>query len=448
MSVGYHCEHALVDGVIEPSVRVTVDAGRFTSVDVGAAPEPADRRLRGLTVPGLANAHSHAFHRALRSRTQRERGSFWTWRETMYRAAERLDPDRYHALAQAVFAEMTLAGFTAVGEFHYVHHESDGTPYADPNAMAEALFAAAEEAGIRLLLLDTLYLHGGLDGGGYAEPTGAQRRFTDGSADAWAERVSQLRSDGDFRRVGAAIHSVRAVDPDAMALVAEWSDDRQAPVHAHVSEQTAENDACHERFAITPLALLHRAGVVTDRFTAVHATHLTDHDIALLADAGSTVCMCPTTERDLGDGIGPTTRLADAGVPLSIGSDSHSVIDPFEETRAIELDERLRSRRRGVHRADELFCAATGAGHASLGWRDAGRIEVGGRADLVTVTADSVRMAGAGLGAALEALVFAATASDVTDVVIDGRAVVAEGVHVDIDVPAALDASIRSLMED
>jgi formiminoglutamate deiminase len=448
MSTAYFCEHALIDGVVESSVRITVEAGRFATVDIGARPEPSDRRLRSVTVPGLANVHSHAFHRALRSRTQRETGSFWTWRDVMYRATERLDPDSYHALALAVFAEMALAGITAVGEFHYVHHQPDGTPYADPNAMGEALLVAAADAGVRLVLLDTLYLHGGLDGSGYVEATGAQLRFTDRSAAAWAERVSQCRSDGDRRRMGAAIHSVRAVDPDSMGVVAAWADDRHAPVHAHVSEQTGENDACHERFAITPLAVLHRSGVVTDRFTAIHATHVTDHDIELLAGAGSTVCMCPTTERDLGDGIGPTAGMAEAGVPLVTGSDSQAVIDPFEEMRAIELDERLRSRRRGVHRAGELFRAASVAGHRSLGWDDAGVIAVGQRADLVTVSLESVRTAGAGSDAALEAVVFAATASDVTDVVIDGRSIVTDGRHADIDVVRSLDESIRSLMGD
>jgi formiminoglutamate deiminase len=314
--------------------------------------------------------------------------------------------------------------------------------------MGEALLVAAADAGVRIVLLDTLYLHGGLDGAGYVEPTGAQLRFADPSAAAWAERVSQCRSDGDRRRLGAAIHSVRAVDPDAMGVVAAWAEERRAPLHAHVSEQAAENDACHERFAVTPLALLHRSKVVTDRFTAVHATHVTDHDIDLLAGAGATVCMCPTTERDLGDGIAPTQRIVGAGVPMAIGTDSHAVIDIFEEARAIELDERLSSRRRGVHRVDDLFRAASDVGHRSLGWDDAGTIAVGRRADLVTVSLESVRTAGVGPDAALEAAVFAAAASDVTHVIIDGRPIVVDGRHVDIDGPRALDDSIRTLMTD
>jgi len=447
MSDSYWCEFALLDREVGASVRITVADGRFESIDPGAPAQPDDRRLHGITVPGLANAHSHAFHRALRSRTQRDRGTFWTWRDLMYRAAERLDPDRYHRLARAVFAEMAQAGVTTVGEFHYLHHQPNGIPYSDPNAMGEAVVAAAGDAGIRITLLDALYLHGGLDGSGYAPPSGAQLRFSDPSAEAWADRASALRPGGSSR-IGAAIHSVRAVDPDAMSVVASWAADREAQVHAHVSEQTAEDDACHERFAVSPLGLLVRSGAVTDRFTAVHATHATEHDIEVLAGAGSTVCMCPTTERDLGDGIASTDTMAESGVALAIGSDSHAVIDLFEEARAVELDERLRTRRRGVHRAADLLHTATAAGHQCLGWSDAGLITVGGRADLVTVALDSVRTAGSGRDTMVEAVVFAATSSDVVHVVVDGRRVSIDGCHVDIDVPRALDESIRTLMED
>ena len=447
MSDSYWCELALVGDAVEASVRISVDAGRFGSITTATPPEGGDRRLPGLTLPGLSNTHSHAFHRALRSRTQRDRGTFWTWRDLMYRAVERLDPDGYHRLARAVFAEMALAGVTSVGEFHYLHHQPDGSAYADPNAMGRAMVAAARDAGIRITLLDTLYLHGGLDGSRDSPTHGAQLRFCDGSAPAWIERVAEL-ADGPSSRIGAAVHSVRAVDPDAMSVLADWADGRGGPVHAHVSEQPAENDACHERFAVTPLALLDRSGLLTDRFTAVHATHVTEHDVDLLGAAGATVCMCPTTERDLGDGIAPTTAMVAAGVPLAVGSDSHAVIDLFEEARAIELDERLRSGRRGVHDAASLLEAATSAGHRSLGWHDAGMIAEGWRADLVTVTPTSVRTAGAGRASALESVVFAASASDVSNVVVDGKPIVLDGRHVGIDVACALDESILALMGD
>ena len=443
-SGSYWCELAIVDGRPAAGVAIEVDAGRFRSIVSDVAAPPGAHRLSGLTLPGLANAHSHAFHRALRSRVQTERGTFWTWREMMYRAAQRLEPDSYHRLARATFAEMALAGVTCVGEFHYLHHGPDGSPYANPNEMGDALLTAASEAGIRITLLDTLYLHGELTADGYSHPSNVQVRFADGDADAWAERVDMLRP-SDTQRVAAAIHSVRAVDPTSMERVAAWARDR--PIHAHVSEQIAENVACSEHHGRTPLEVFAAAGALSDRFTAVHATHLADGDVELLAAAGSTVAMCPTTERDLGDGIGPTDRFASSGITVSLGSDSHAVIDLFEEARAVELDERLRSHRRGIHSTPELFAMATANGHRCLGWDDAGSIAVGNRADLVTVALGSVRTAGATPAAALESVIFAAGAADVTDVVVDGLPVVVDGHHVHMAVAVELDASINALMD-
>lgn len=442
----YWCEFALVDGRAEPSVAIEIVAGRFGDIAVAAEPRPDSIRLAGLTMPGLANAHSHAFHRALRSRTQAGRGTFWTWRDLMYRAADRLQPDTYHRLARATFAEMAMAGVTCVGEFHYLHHHPDGTPYQNRNAMGEALVEAAREVGIRITLLDTLYLHGGLTDAGYADPALAQRRFSDGSVDSWIDRVGMLDAT-EGCRVGAAIHSVRAVDPAAIRAAACWAGAAGAVVHAHVSEQVGENEACLARHGCTPTRVFADAGALTDRFTAVHATHVTDDDVALLATAGATVAMCPTTERDLGDGIGPTRQFAAAGIGMSLGTDSQAVIDLFEEARAVELDERLRSRERGVHTASDLIAMATSVGHRSLGWEDAGTIATGMRADLVTVSLTSVRTAGAAAGSAIEAAVFAATGSDVTDVIVDGRTVVADRVHDHLDVTAELHAIITELID-
>lgn len=441
----YWCELALVDGVVRDSVRIEVVDGRFEAITFG--PPDGAAVLKGFTIPGLANAHSHAFHRALRSRTQADRGSFWTWRDLMYRAAGRLDPDSYHGLARAVFAEMAMAGVTVVGEFHYLHHTRGGRPYRNPNAMGEALMAAADDAGIRITLLDTLYLHGGLDGKSHQPVNDTQRRFTDGTPEAWLSRVERLEPTPS-QRIGAAIHSVRAVGPESMTAVVEWAAGRGASIHAHVSEQPAENEQCHEAFGTTPLGLLDWTGVLSERFTAVHATHVTDDDISRLSANRSTVCMCPTTERDLGDGIGPTHLFANAGVAMSLGSDSHAVVDLFEEARAIELHERLRSQQRGLHDAASLITMATVNGHRSLGWTDAGTIAIGNRADLVTVALNSVRTAGASSASAAEACVFAATAADITDVIVDGRVVVAEGRHVAIDVAKELQATISTLMED
>lgn len=413
----YFLQDALIDGTAHPRVWVRIEGGRFTAVVPDTTDPPAGALpVVGLTVPGFANTHSHAFHRALRGRTQAGRGSFWTWREQMYAAAARLGPDGYYDLARAVFAEMVAAGFTTVGEFHYVHHRPDGSPYPDPNAVGRALIAAALETGLRITLLDTCYLAAGFG----VAPESAQLRFADRDATAWAARVSALADGGaetSRSLVGAAIHSVRAVPSDQFGPVLDWVRERQRPVHLHLSEQRAENQACLDRHGVTPTRLLADHGVLGPLTTVVHATHLTDADIALLAESGTTVAFCPTTERDLGDGIGPGRRLAEAGVPLTLGTDSHAVIDPFEEMRALELNERLASQTRGHWTAAELIRAGTG--HHCLGWSDAGRIEVGCRADLVTLDTGSPRTAGTGADAATA--VFAASAADVTRVIIDGQ---------------------------
>ncbi|CAN5822637.1 formimidoylglutamate deiminase [soil metagenome] len=432
----FHCELAWLGGdEAVTDVLVTIDGDRISSVEIGAAPPAGATRLPGLTLPGFANAHSHAFHRALRGRTQRGSGSFWTWRDQMYEVAARLDPDSYHALARATFAEMALAGISCVGEFHYLHHGAGGRPHDHPNAMGEAVVAAATEAGLRITLLDTCYLHGGID----VAPDETQQRFVDGDALAWATRAAELR-EGPGLRIGAAIHSVRAVDPAAIEIVAAWAAERGAPLHAHVSEQPAENELCLAAYGMTPTELLADRGALSERFSAVHATHATDHDLDLLGGARCWCCLCPTTERDLADGIAPARTMRDAGAHLTLGSDSHAVIDLLEEARAVELDERLASNVRGSHDVVSLLRAATEQGHASLGWPDAGRIEPGALADLTTVSLDSVRTVGASAADALDVAVFAASAADVAHVVVSGRVVVADGRHTAIDVPAALGA--------
>ncbi|HET9291311.1 MAG TPA: formimidoylglutamate deiminase, partial [Actinomycetes bacterium] len=292
-----------------------------------------------------------------------------------------------------------------------------------------------------LTLIDTCYLRAGLDG---RPLEGAQVRFGDGDAQAWAERAGAV-AERPGLRVAAGVHSVRAVDEASMATVAAWAGERDAPLHLHLSEQRAENEACVAATGRTPAALASSAGVLGPRTTAVHAIHLTGDDVALLGATGTAVCLCPTTERDLADGIGPALALADAGSPLCLGSDSHAVVDLFEEARAVELDERLASGRRGNHRPADLLAAATEAGMAALGW-DAGRLAPGHLADLVTVTLDSVRLAGTRPAEAVDHLVFAATAADVTSVVVSGRQIVADGRHLLVgDVPAALDRAIAAL---
>jgi formiminoglutamate deiminase len=436
----YWCEHAWLDDRPVASVRVVTDDARIAAVVPGAAPEPGDERLAGLVLPGLANAHSHAFHRALRGRTH-EAGTFWTWRTAMYALAGRLDPDSLHALARAAYAEMALAGVTCVGEFAYLHHAPGGRRYADPNALSEALVQAAADAGVRITLLDTLYLAGGLDGSGHAPLDEVQLRFSDGSVGAWADRVAALPSRPGLR-IGAAVHSVRAVPREALAEVAAAGGDR--PLHVHLSEQPAENEASLAFYGRTPAALLADAGLLGPRTTAVHATHLTGGDVALLGGSGTAVCACPGTEADLADGIGPFRRLRDAGAPLCLGSDQHATTDLLAEARAVEWGERLATGRRGRFEPAELVTAATAAGHRALGWADAGCLAVGHRADLVAVALDTPRTAGCTPGQ----VVMAATAADVRTVVADGRVVVRDGGHVLGDVGRLLAGVVAPLWED
>jgi formiminoglutamate deiminase len=454
----WHAELAWLPALgVGSDVLIRAVGDRFAEVTPGipAADVPADAiRLAGLTLPGLANAHSHAFHRALRGITQAGKGTFWTWRERMYQVAAGLDPDTYLALATAVYAEMALAGITCVGEFHYLHHAVGGLRYADPNEMSRALIAAAGRAGIRITLLDTCYLAGGLSEDGASLPlAGTQLRFGDGDGEGWAARADALGADsrgmlGPLARAGAAIHSVRAVSPDQMHPVLAWSQHYGAPLHAHLSEQIAENEACLAAYRRSPAELLYDVGVLGPRTSVVHATHLTGRDIELLGGTGTFACFCPTTEADLADGIGPARALASAGCALTVGSDSQAVVDLFEEARRVELGERLASRQRGHFSADALATAATMAGHASLGWPDAGEIVPGALADLVTVPLGSVRLAGATAATALESVIFAASAADVRQVVVGGRDVVRDGHHLLVsDVPAALSAAIRAVTQ-
>lgn len=439
MTGGVWCERAWLGGPgVASRVWLGIDAGRITEVQVGVDPPAGAHTLAGVTLPGLANTHSHAFQRVLRGRTHRRIGTFWSWRESMYEAAAALTPDGYAALATAVFGEMALAGITLVGEFHYLHHGPDGTPYADPNELGRAVIHAAEAAGVRLTLLDTCYLHGGIG----IPLQGAQHRFADADVEAWTARVDGLRQ-GDLLRIGAAAHSVRALVPEELRAVSDWARDRAAPLHAHVSEQRDENASCIAAYGRTPVAVLSEAGCLESRFTAVHATHLTEADARLLAESRSTCCLCPTTERDLGDGIGRASALAEAGAQLALGSDSNAVIDLFEEARAVELDERLAREQRVHHDPGSLLAAATRNGYAALGWAGHGTLTVDACADLVNVGLDSVRLAGTRDEDVVPAVVFAAHPADVRNVMVGGRWIVRDGAHTLLDVAAELERTVR-----
>lgn len=433
----FFTEYALLPTGLANNVTVEVVDGRFSQVSADSAPLDATR-LPGVLVPGFANCHSHAFHRALRGRTSDDGGDFWTWRQRMYAVAARLDPDSYLALARATFAEMALSGVTSVGEFHYLHHAPGGAHYSDPNAMAEALRQAAVDAGIRLTLLDTCYLAGGLNAEGHLPLDNIQLRFADRNADSWANRVAELKLSSGMQ-LGTAIHSVRAVPREQIPQVVLAA--ANGVLHVHLSEQPAENDACQAFYGCSPTALLDDAGALRPRTTAVHATHLTDLDIGTLARTGTTTCFCPTTERDLADGIGRARALLDAGATLSLGSDQHTVIDLLEEARALEMHERLISLQRGRFQPTELLTALTR--HDSIGW-DSGRLEVGAAADLVSIRLDTPNNAGVDPAGIL----LTASRADIDSVMVDGRLIVSGGQHVLGHVGSLLRAAILPLWRD
>ena len=418
----YWAAYAWLPDGCEAGVSFDVQDGRFAKVRSGVQPQAGQEILSGVTLPGLANGHSHAFHRALRGRTHAGGGSFWTWREQMYALAARLDPDSYLALARAVFAEMVLAGYTVVGEFHYLHYDQRGRPYGDPNAMGAALIQAATEAGIRLTMLDVCYLAGGLTASGHLPLDPVQTRFSDGDVDHWQQRVSLL-IDRDLVRMGAAVHSVRAVPAEALDKIGDAAGER--PLHVHLSEQPAENAATQAYYGCTPTELLDDHGLLSARTTAVHATHLTDGDIKALGANQTSACFCPTTERDLADGIGPARRLADAGSGLTLGSDQQAVIDPFEELRGLEMHERLATGERGRFTPADLMMIASEAGYRSLGWPSGGQIADGALADFVVVRSDSVRTT----GTRPDQIGYAATAADIDQVVVAGQVIVRDGQH-------------------
>ncbi|MFZ1285662.1 MAG: formimidoylglutamate deiminase [Candidatus Phosphoribacter sp.] len=418
----FWAEHVWLPTGLARGVRLVVADGRFLAVETKANRGPDDVRLRGVVFPGMVNAHSHVFQRALRGRTQSDGDNGVAWRAKVHDIAQRLNPDLYLALARATFAEMALAGFTTVGEFHYLHHGPGGSPYADPNAMSSALVKAASEVGIRLTLLDTLYLRGGLTSEGHLPLEGVQERFSDGSVDTWAERMSRVEQT-ELLRHGAAIHSIRAVPKEQAAYAAQVAGER--PLHAYVSEHPAENLACEMFYGQSPTELFAEAGVLGPEFTAVHATALSESDLDLLADTECQVVACPTSERDMAGGVPHALRLLDAGLPVGIGSDHQAFIDPWLELRELEMHERSHSGERGRISTAELVKCGSLHGARSLGWYDTGAIAPGLLADFVTVDLESLRTAGS---KAAEVL-YTANAADVLTVVVGGRMIVEDGQH-------------------
>ena len=412
-----HCAQLVRPGSIIGNVRIEADAaGRIASLRPNVAPTTGDLRL-GTVFPGFANAHSHAFHRLLRGTTHADGGDFWQWRDSMYHLAGLLDPALMFLVARAVFAEMLVSGYTAVGEFHYLHHRVNGSPYLPAHAMERAIADAAREVGIRLVLLDACYLDGAIE----RPLSSEQKRFGDATAAHWLARWRALRPviEDEGVTLGAAIHSVRAVSPSAMAEIRDALG-ADTPLHIHVSEQPKENSDCVAEYGETPIGVLATLGMLSSRLSIIHATHLTDADRADISASGCTVVMCPTTEADLGDGIGPAFDLAARGTPLAIGSDQNAVIDPLLELRSLEAGERLASGRRGRFAPAALLAAGTAAGYASLGISRS-ILANGDPCDLVELNPASRRT----VGSAPAQLLLSASASDVQRVIVGG-AVVAE----------------------
>ena len=391
----------------------------------------ATHQGRRIALPGLATAHSHAFQRLLRGRTHatpEQPGSFWSWRGLMYQLAEQINPEQIFAISRFAFTELALAGYTAVGEFHYVHHGPEGTPYEDRIAMSDAVVRAAREAGLRITLLRVLYQRGGYD----QAPEGAQRRYCDDKIEDAFEDIEALRERfaGDsYVKVGLAAHSVRAVSAEWIKQAAEFTREHKMPFHMHVSEQPREIDECLAEHQRRPVELLDELGALSDRFVAVHATHLEEHEIQKLGAARSFACLCRTTERDLGDGLPQAAALRAAGVRLCTGVDSHAIADAFEEARAIELDERTRTLgRQVVGDGSYLLDVASRLGYQAIGFDEEWEN------DEVALEPHDPSIIGVSENSLEDAIIFGGSPRAVRDVSVGPTTVVRAGGHPFVDI--------------
>jgi formimidoylglutamate deiminase len=414
--------------------------GKIVEIVEGEKAANAIRLKRRALLPGLVNAHSHAFQRAIRGRTERRSqhttDSFWTWREQMYAAANRLTPEEIYSVSRMAFLEMALTGITAVGEFHYIHHAADGQAYSEPNLLAQEVIRAANDVGIRIALLRVAYARAGYE----TEPNPQQIRFIEPSPDLYLKRLTTLldTANNEMSWVGVAPHSVRAVPLDYLKTIVAFAVEHRLPVHMHVAEQAAEVSACVEEYGRSPVALLETEGLLSNRFTAVHAIHVTPKAIGAMARAGALVCACPTTERNLGDGVVPVDGYFDAGVRVALGSDSQIQIDLLEDARELEYHLRLQKTARNVLAplddagssalAQRLFDCATVHGAASIGF-DGGRLKPGAPADFFTVDLDDLSIAGCAVEDLLANIVFSLSRTAVKDVVVAGKQIVSHGLH-------------------
>lgn len=427
----YHADFALVGNAVLAGVVIAVADGRLARVEQGAKPAGAEG-IAGLVLPGMANVHGHAFQRAFAGLAEWDKqgaGNFWSWREAMYRFAEKLAPETARAVAAYLYLEQLKAGYTAAAEFHYLHRRSGGAPYAPPSAMMDAIVEAADDSGIALTLLPALYMTGGADGRALAE---AQRRFGN-SVDEFLRLAESVRPRLGRHRMGLAFHSLRAVPAHALReTLAAWP--RAEPVHIHAAEQVREVEDCVAAFGRRPVEFLLELGL-DRRWCLVHATHLTEGEIAGLARSGAVAGLCPLTEANLGDGVFPLAPYLGAGGRIAIGGDSHVSTDPAEELRQLEYAQRLVHLRRNVaasvrtpHTGVRLWAEAARGGADALGL-DSGELRAGARADLVVLDPDHVSLAGREGEFLVDSYVFVAGGEAVRDVMVAGEWIVKNRVH-------------------
>jgi formimidoylglutamate deiminase len=439
MAQVYRSDLVFVEGEFRVDCGLLVgDDGRIAKVlGPGEDGEHPVTHLRGKAIlPGFANAHSHTFQRLIRGRTE-TRGvggdDFWSWREPMYRAALSMDTEDVYHVARMAFLEMVMAGTTTVGEFHYLHRAPDGSAYDDPNLLAKKIIAAAESVGLRIALLRVAYARAGYE----LAPHAGQARFYE-SPEEYLANTAALDMDlaGSERAwLGVAPHSIRAVPLKQIEEIVAWARERDLPIHMHAAEQTAELAACRREYGATPVALLAQRGLLSAKTTLVHAIHVGDGEIDALADAGTVICSCPTTERNLGDGIINAAKAAARGIRFAFGSDSQAQIDPLEDARELEYHLRLQIQKRavmdeidGMNLSQRLFQYATAGGAESLGF-DSGVLAAGRPADFFAINLDDSSIVGSSAADLLTIVVFGLDRRAIRDVVVGGKHVYRDGSH-------------------
>jgi formimidoylglutamate deiminase len=423
-------------GFASGSGLLVSQAGRVLAAGADASAAVVDLPGKAL-LPGFVNAHSHSFQRLIRGKSESRITSgrdFWSWRGTMYHAAAQLNPQDVYDVARMAFLEMLLSGTTTVGEFHYLHNAAGGRPYGDPNLLSKQVIAAAVSVGIRIVLLRSAYLRSGYE----LPPDPGQIRFFESGAQFLAHIESLQKEyphDSAQVQFGVAPHSLRAVPLRELREIAAWTRERKLPLHMHVAEQVGEDEACVREYGLTPVALLGREGLLGPDFTAVHAIHITADEVGLLAGANTTVCSCPTTERNLGDGVIVADEVMRQGIHMALGSDSQAQIDPLEDARELEYHLRLERQQRAIldqigeqTLASRLFDCATIHGARALGV-SAGELTGGLSADFFTVDLDDVSIAGHSGNDLLPLIVFSLGRSAIRDVMVNGRWVVRDGRH-------------------